>query len=80
MWSVLSGDYDRKINPKTIVKGVVSNTQPGSVIVFHDSVKAEKNLKLALPEVLKQLTKKGFTFKEIPYSIKNSDLVRGEGN
>ena len=79
MWSVLSGDYDRKLNPKTIIKGVVTNTHPGSVIVFHDSIKAEKNLKKALPEVLDQLSGKGFTLKPIPYTVQYSNEVRGEG-
>lgn len=79
MWSVLSGDYDRLLSPKRIIKGVVSNTVPGSVIVFHDSVKAEKNLKASLPEVLNQFSAKGLVSKVIPYSIQNSDKVRGEG-
>ena len=80
MWSVLSGDYDRLLTPNRIINGVVENTVPGSVIVFHDSVKAEKNLKAALPEVLNQLSNKGFISKVIPYEIQNSLKVRGEGS
>lgn len=79
MWSVLSGDYDRKLSSKKIIKGVVDNTVPGSVIVFHDSEKAEKNLKNSLPQVLMHLSKKGFVSKAIPYDIRNSSSVRGEG-
>lgn len=80
MWSVLSGDYDRSLPSQKIIKGVLDNTIPGSVIVFHDSVKAEKNLKESLPEVLNQLSAKGFVSKVIPYHLQNSDVVRGEGN
>lgn len=79
MWSVLSGDYDRNLHPTAIVNGVVKNTAPGSVIVFHDSIKAEKNLKASLPEVLKRLSANGLTSKAIPYQVKNSPMVRGEG-
>lgn len=80
MWSVLSGDYDRQLKPKKIIDGVVNNTEPGSVIVFHDSVKAERNLRASLPETLKRLRKKGFTSKVIPYNLRCSEDVRGEGN
>lgn len=80
MWSVLSGDYDRLLNPKQIITGVIKNTVEGSVIVFHDSIKAERNLKNSLPEVLNQLYAKGFRSNPIPYQLKNSTSVRGEGN
>ena len=80
MWSVLSGDYDRLLKPKKIINGVLKNTVEGSVIVFHDSVKAEKNLKESLPEVLTQLYANGFKSSSIPYHLKNSSSVRGEGN
>jgi hypothetical protein len=80
MWSVLSGDYDRKLKPRSIINGVVNHTVPGSVIVFHDSVKAEKNLKKSLPEVLSQLYANGFSSRVIPYTLQNSSNVRGEGN
>ena len=80
MWSVLSGDYDAKLDSNAIVKGVISNTVPGSVIVFHDSLKAEKNLKASLPEVLKKLSEKGLASHVIPYDLQNSKVVRGEGN
>jgi peptidoglycan/xylan/chitin deacetylase (PgdA/CDA1 family) len=79
MWSVLSGDYDRKLLPAKIISGVIENTVPGSVIVFHDSIKAEKNLKESLPEVLNQLSEKGFQSKVIPYNLTNSQIIRGEG-
>jgi hypothetical protein len=50
----------------------VDNVRPESIIVFHDSVKAWKNLKVALPEVLKALTKKGFLFQALAKSGKFS--------
>lgn len=79
MWSVLSGDYNRNISAEKISEGVLQNTIPGSVIVYHDSEKAEKNLKLSLPKILEEFQNKGFQSIAIPYELENSDIVRGEG-
>jgi peptidoglycan/xylan/chitin deacetylase (PgdA/CDA1 family) len=38
----------------------------GSVIVFHDSVKAFPRLKIALPEIIRSLKAKGYSFDVIP--------------
>lgn len=62
MWNVLSGDYDQKISPEKCLKNVIENTQSGSIIVFHDSVKAENNLRYALPKAIESLLEKGFVF------------------
>ncbi|MGB0806484.1 MAG: polysaccharide deacetylase family protein [Salibacteraceae bacterium] len=79
MWSVLSGDYDKKSDSKKITQGVLNNTVPGSVIVYHDSEKAERNLKQSLPQVLKHFQENGITSFPIPYQLRNSSKVRGEG-
>jgi peptidoglycan-N-acetylglucosamine deacetylase len=63
MWSVLSVDYNRKVPGPQVVKNVLENVRPGSIIVFHDSVKASKNLYHALPEVLKYLAREGYEMK-----------------
>jgi peptidoglycan/xylan/chitin deacetylase (PgdA/CDA1 family) len=62
MWDVLSYDFDPSITPKDCLENVISNTAQGSIIVFHDSVKAEKNLKYALPIAIQLLKNKGFVF------------------
>ncbi len=62
MWNVLSGDYDQKMTPEKCLKKVLDNTQSGSIIVFHDSIKAEKNLKYALPKAIETLLERGFVF------------------
>ncbi len=62
MWDVLSGDYDQKTTPEKCYENVVSNVRSGSIIVFHDSIKAEKNLKYALPRVIEYLLEQGFVF------------------
>jgi Predicted xylanase/chitin deacetylase len=65
MWDVISVDYDKKISPKKCLKNVIKNTTSGSVIVFHDSIKAFENLKFALPEAIRYLKNKGFVFDRI---------------
>ncbi len=52
MWDLLSRDYNRALTPQQVAGNVVENIRPGSIIVFHDSLKAWGNLKIALPLVL----------------------------
>ncbi|MGL2987401.1 polysaccharide deacetylase family protein [Flavobacterium sp. RSSA_27] len=65
MWDVLSADFDQQISPEKCLTNVTSSVKPGSIIVFHDSLKASKNLKFALPLAIKQLKQKGFIFETI---------------
>lgn len=60
MWDVLSADFDQNITPEKCLKNVIENVASGSVIVFHDSLKAYKNLQYALPKTLAFLKEKGF--------------------
>ena len=44
--------------------GVVKNyTRNGSVIVFHDSLKAERNMREAMPRAIEWLQEQGYEFK-----------------
>ena len=62
MWDVLSFDFDNKISPEKCLNNVIKNTESGSIIVFHDSLKAEQNLRYALPKAITYLKEKGFEF------------------
>lgn len=61
LWDVLSCDYDRSLTPRQVIENVLENIRPGSVIVFHDSLKAWPNLKIALPAVLTWIKNNGYT-------------------
>ncbi len=63
LWSVLSGDFDKKLSGADCTKIVCKHSKPGSIIVFHDSEKAWPRLEFCLPEILKRLSDKGFSFK-----------------
>ncbi len=60
MWDVLSADFDSSITPEKCLSNVTQNIQEGSIVVFHDSVKAEENLRYALPKILQFIAKKGW--------------------
>ena len=60
MWNVLSCDYDKNISPQNCLKNTIKHTKPGSIIVFHDSLKAEKNLRFVLPLYLQYLKKANY--------------------
>lgn len=62
MWDVLSGDFDTKLSPEKCYQNVIKHTENGSIIVFHDSLKAFDRLSYALPKVLAYFTEKGFAF------------------
>ena len=68
MWSVLSVDYNASLEGDQVVRNVLDHVRPGSIIVFHDSVKASKNLYYALPRVLEYLSAEGFQMKAISES------------
>ena len=65
MWDVLSGDFSKNIDNETCLNNVIKFTSDGSIIVFHDSVKASDNLFYALPRAIEYLLSKGFKFDRI---------------
>jgi peptidoglycan/xylan/chitin deacetylase (PgdA/CDA1 family) len=67
MWDVISYDFDQSISPEKCLENVLKNVQSGSIIVFHDSVKAEQNMRYALPKTLEFLKEKGFTCAKIDF-------------
>lgn len=64
-WTILSGDFDTEITGEDCTINVCSNAEPGSIVVFHDSVKAYERLKIALPAVLDYFSKKGYRFSQL---------------
>ncbi|HTB53485.1 MAG TPA: polysaccharide deacetylase family protein [Ferruginibacter sp.] len=65
MWSVLSGDFDKKLTPEKCLANVINNAKNGSIVVFHDSEKAFERLRYALPVVLEYFSTRGFSFEKI---------------
>lgn len=65
MWDVLARDWNKAISKESVLNNIIKNTEDGSIVVLHDSIKASKNMLYALPKALDYLSKKGFTFKKI---------------
>ena len=66
MWSLLTYDYDKTLNLDKAIKSIISKTQTGDIIVFHDSEKAENQLKYLLPKYLKAMKENGFNMACLP--------------
>ena len=62
MWDVVTRDYSKLMTPDQVFNNVKKYTRDGSVIVFHDSLKAETNMKEALPRSIDWLLEQGYTF------------------
>lgn len=62
MWDVVSGDFDTNTMPDECLNNVIKHTENGSIVVFHDSIKASTNLYYTLPLFLKHFTVKGYKF------------------
>lgn len=60
MWDILSFDYNQDISGQKVFNNVKNNLRQGSIIVFHDSVKAEKNMKYAFPKTLELITERNY--------------------
>jgi peptidoglycan/xylan/chitin deacetylase (PgdA/CDA1 family) len=66
MWDVLTYDFDSALSPQDCLDGAVRAVRPGSIIVFHDSYKAEKNLTYVLPKFIDDCRNRGYGFARLP--------------
>jgi peptidoglycan-N-acetylglucosamine deacetylase len=62
MWDVLSGDFDTNLKPEKCLKNVLKHTENGSIVVFHDSLKAFPRLEYTLPRALEVWKARGYEF------------------
>jgi len=62
MWDVITRDYNSGLSGEFVLNIVKEYARNGSIIVFHDSLKAEKNLKYALPKTIEFLIAEGYRF------------------
>lgn len=62
MWDVISMDFDKNVSQENCLRNVTENATSGSIIIFHDSEKAFKNLEYVLPKTLKFFSENGYEF------------------
>jgi peptidoglycan/xylan/chitin deacetylase (PgdA/CDA1 family) len=65
MWDVLTGDFNQELSPENCLHKAIKYTSKGSIVIFHDSIKAEKNLKYALPKFLEYFSNQGYRFEAL---------------
>lgn len=65
MYDLVTRDYSAKLKPNQVLNNVKRYARNGSIIVFHDSLKAEKNMKEVLPQAIKWLLSRGYEFEPI---------------
>lgn len=65
LWDVVTRDYSWRMSPEDVLKNVKKYTRNGSIIVFHDSLKAKGKIEYALPKSIEWLIEEGYTFKVI---------------
>ncbi len=65
MWDVLSGDFSQNLSPETVLKKTIKHTEAGSIVLFHDSIKANKRMSYALPRFLEHFSTQGFQFSKL---------------
>ena len=66
MYDLVTRDYSKKLTPDQVLANVRHYARNGSIIVFHDSLKAERNMKYALPLAIEWLKDNGYEFLPIP--------------
>lgn len=64
-YDVITRDYNSKLKGRKVLNIVKKYTRNGSIIVFHDSLRSEKNLHYALPKAIEWLKEQGYEFKQL---------------
>ncbi|MCC8071654.1 MAG: polysaccharide deacetylase family protein [Bacteroidales bacterium] len=66
MYDLVTRDYSKVLTGPEVLNNVKHYARNGSIIVFHDSLKAEENLRYALPRAIEWLRSEGYHFRRIP--------------
>ena len=66
MWSHLAYDFDEGLNVASSLR-MLQKAAAGSILVFHDSRKAFKNLEQLLPKVLSHYKERGFRMQTLDH-------------
>ena len=62
MWDLLTHDYNQKLSPELILNNIKHYSRNGSIVVFHDSIKAKNNMLTVLPLAIEFWKSEGYEF------------------
>lgn len=65
MWDIMSGDFDLNLSPEKCLENVIKHTTNGSIVIFHDNIKATPRVLYALPRAIEHWIEEGYTFKTL---------------
>lgn len=65
MWDVLTQDYNASLEKEKCLKSAIKATENGSIVLFHDSMKAYDNLRYVLPRYIEKTLSLGYQFKTL---------------
>lgn len=66
MYDLVTRDYSKKLTPQQVLDNVKRFARNGSIIVFHDSIKAQERMMWALPRAIEWLLEQGYKIERIP--------------
>ena len=69
MWDTLAGDWDANRQEQACFSAIIKRAKPGSIVVFHDSIKAWPRLSAVLPRVLEHYHHLGYVFRSLSPEI-----------
>lgn len=64
-WDVITRDYNPELTGEQVLGIVKKYARNGSIVVFHDSIKSERNMKYALPKAIEYLLGQGYAFETL---------------
>lgn len=79
MWDIITYDYDKTFSAKKIMRLIRRKSRNGSIVVFHDSLKSEKNVLEALPQALTFWKEEGYEVRKIDLGMEDkreNDRIR----
>lgn len=65
MYDLVTRDYSKKLTGEEVFRNVKRYARNGSIIVFHDSLKASANMRYALPRSIEWLIEQGYDFERL---------------
>ncbi len=66
MYDLVTRDYSAGLRPEEVLERVRRYARNGSIIVFHDSIKASPRMRWALPRAIEWLLEQGYEFERLP--------------
>lgn len=60
MWDVITHDYNKNLSNDEVFRNVTKHLRKGSIVVFHDSIKAKEHVLAVLPKAIEFWNEKGY--------------------